>query len=256
VYSRPPSLFPTYLLGNPNLLRHNESNKDRPRRTVRFASTPETLAKVVAGRVCKRRRHTVLKVLEPSRVVSVVVTTATLVALLDHDLLRSGDEVALLILPGANVRDRRRVARLQIIARRDAEAEDLALDAGVHAGRPGLTGFDAVGDLEGAFARRAAVDRTRSVFVGVLAFLLGHDHVVCPAFDAAGVVVLRVGSDVGAFVAVVCPAAVGVVLAVFESFGQPVACGFVDRCGQRAQGQCHGQQSGRLKDVHDAGERW
>jgi hypothetical protein len=53
----------------------------------------------------------------------------------------------------------------------------------------------------------------------VVADLLGHDHVVGPAFDAAGVVVHRVGCDVGAFVAVVGAAVVGVVLAVF-SLGQ------------------------------------
>lgn len=97
-------------------------------------------------------RCTVLKVLQPSRVVSVVVTAAALVALLNQDTLRSGDEVAFLVGPLASVLNRRRVASRQVIARRDAEAEDLARHTRADASGPGLASFDARDNSGGALA--------------------------------------------------------------------------------------------------------
>jgi hypothetical protein len=61
---------------------------------------------------------------------------------------------------------------------------------------------------------------------------LRDEHVVGPAFDAAGIVVHRVGGEVGAFGAGVGAAAVGGVLAVFEALGECGGGWFVEREGE------------------------
>lgn len=160
-----------------------------------------------------------LKVLQPSRIIPLVITPPPLIPLLHYHLLRRSDPMTLPIIPSARPRARSRMALLQFVPRRDSKVKNLPFNTSVEARRPALASLDAGGSFGGAFAGGSAVDGAGGIFVAVHAFFLRDEHVVGPAFDAAGVAVHGVGGDVGAFVAVVGAAAVGVVLAVFESFG-------------------------------------
>jgi hypothetical protein len=203
---------PRHLDCDLRLFHHRETNPSRLNPT----HIENTLAKVIAVNIGKLHRRAVLKVLEPRRVIPIVVAAAALIALGDQNLLRSGNIVAQIILPAASVGNRRRVASRQLVTHIDAEVKNLAPDSHADAAVPGLASLEACGGFGGALGCRGAEEFARGALGGVVADLLRHDHVVGPALDAAGVVVHRVGGDVGAFVAGVGAAAVGVVLAVFS----------------------------------------
>lgn len=167
-------------------------------------------------------RHPMLKVLQPRRIIPLIITPPPLIPLLHHNLLRRSNPMTLPIIPSTRPRARSRMALLQLIPRLDAKTENFALNTRVETRRPALAGLDAGGSFGGALAGGSAIDGAGGVFVAVHAFLLRDEHVVGPTFDAAGVAVDGVGGDVGAFVAVVGAAAVGVVLAVFKSLRQSV----------------------------------
>jgi hypothetical protein len=95
----------------------------------------------------KLHRRAVLEVLEPSGVVPIVVTAATLIALGDQDLLRSGDIVAQVIIPAASLGLRGRLASRQLVARRNTKVEDLVSDTSADATGHDLASFDACGGL-------------------------------------------------------------------------------------------------------------
>ena len=137
------------------------------------------------------------------------------------------------IVPRTRPRTISSMALLQLIPRLHAKTENLPFNTRAEACGPALAGLDAGGSFGRALAGGSAVDGAGGVFVAVHGLFLRDKHVVGPALNAAGVVVHGVGGEVGAFVAVVGAAAVGVVLAVFESFGQDGGGWFVERGGER-----------------------
>lgn len=177
------------------------------------------LTSIIARKSSILSRHPMLEILQPSRIIPLIITPPPLIPLLHHNLLRRSNPMALPIIPGARPRTTRCMALLQLISRLDTEIENLPLNTSVETRRPALAGFDAGGSFGGALAGGSAIDGDGGVFVAVHAFLLRDEHVVGPAFDAAGVAVHGIGGNVGAFVAIVGAAAVGAVLTVFESFG-------------------------------------
>jgi hypothetical protein len=200
------------------------------------------LTKVIARKRSILRRHPVLKVFQPSRIIPLIITPPPLIPLLHHHLLRRRSPMALPIIPRTRPRTVSSMALLQLIPRLHAETKNLPFNTRTQTRRPALASLDAGGRFGRALAGGSAVDGAGGVFVAVHGLFLRDEHVVGPALDAAGVVVHGVGDEVGAFVAVVGAAAVGVVLAVFESFGEDVGGWFVERSGERVGSEGDGQQ--------------
>lgn len=136
-------------------------------------------------------------------------TPPPLITLLHNNLLRRRNPMTPAITPRTRPRTLTCMALLQLIPRLNTRTENLPLDTSAQTRRPRFTSFDARSSFGRAVACGSAVDGARGVFVGVEGFGLRDDHVVGPAFDAAGVVVHRVEGEVGAFGAGVGIAAVG-----------------------------------------------
>lgn len=83
------------------------------------------LTSIIARKRSILSRPPMLKILQPSRIISLIITPPPLIPLLHHNLLRRSDLMTLPIIPSARPRTRSRMALLQLIPRLDTKTEKL-----------------------------------------------------------------------------------------------------------------------------------